>query len=493
LAPTLNADRHSYPALPLAAVLTGTGGELVGPLAPGTIFPRIERNSRLVARGDLFLAIRGDRLDGHAFVTEAAERGAAAALVARDWIAAAGSPPLPVIVVDDTVAALQRWARAHRLALPMSVVGITGSVGKTSTKEVVAAVLGQRFTTYRSPGNLNTEIGLPLSLLETGPRTDVAVLEMGGAYAFGELTLLASIAQPNIAVVTNVFPVHLERMGSIEAIAETKAELVDAVPADGAAVLNGDDHRVRAMAARCRGRVVTYGLTPNSEVWASQVSTEALEGTSFWLHLAGDRLHVRVPLVGGHAVQLALAALAVGHAMGMHVSEMLPGFDEPAIQVRLLVQPGPHGSRLIDDTYNASTPSMLSALSLLADLRRGNRYRRAIAVLGDMRELGSLAEGEHRVVGRRAGEVADVVLTYGELARIIAEEARKARHVDGRAPDVTSFGLDQRGELVDHLQELLREGDVVLLKGSRGLLMEEMVAALRDDAGSAGGGSDRPV
>jgi UDP-N-acetylmuramoyl-tripeptide--D-alanyl-D-alanine ligase len=380
--------------LSLDDVLAGTGGELRGDLPARTAFPRVERDSRQARSGDLFVAIRGERLDGHAFVADAAGRGATAALVARDWAAAQADPPLPLVVVDEPVAALGRLAAHWRARFDPIVVGITGSVGKTSTKEVVAAVLGGRYRTERSPGNLNNEIGLPLSLLEIGPETEAVVLEMGGAYAPGELAYLAGIARPRIAVVTNVHPVHLERMGTIEAIAQTKAELVDAVPPDGAAVLNGDDPRVRAMAARCRGRVVTYGLGAENEVRADAVETEGLAGTSFRLHLDGETFHVKVPLVGGHAVELALAGIAVGHALGLHISEMLPGFQDPAIQVRLLVQPGPNGSRLIDDTYNASTPSVLSALGLLAELRAGGA--RAVAVLGDMRELGAVAEEEHR-------------------------------------------------------------------------------------------------
>lgn len=469
--------------LTLGEVLAGTGGELRGPLLPTTTLTRIERDSRRVVPGDLFIAIRGERYDGHRFVADAAASGATAALVARDWAGAQGAPlPLPLIAVDDTVAALGRLAadRRARRGDGLTVVGITGSVGKTSTKETVAAVLGQRFRTYHSPGNLNNEIGLPLSLLEVAPWDEVAVLEMGGAYAHGELTHLAGIARPRIGVVTNIHPVHLERMGTIEAIAQTKAELVAALPPDGVAVLNGDDARVLAMADGCPCRVLTYGLGSHNPVRADRVLTEGLAGTGFRLHLAGETFHLKVPIVGGHAVDLALAAIAVGHALGLHISEMLPGFEDPAIQVRLLVLPGPRGSQLIDDTYNASTPSMLSALGLLEDLRP----RRAIAVLGDMRELGSVEEEEHRIVGRRAGEVADLVVTYGPLAGWIAAEAAALTgpDLDGRTPAVRPFRLDQRRELIDYLLGELRDGDVVLLKGSRGLEMEEMVAALRADA-----------
>ena len=469
--------------IPLTELLAATGADVRGDLPAETVFRWVERNSSDVVPGDLFIAVRGETHDGHAFVSDAAGRGATAALVSRAWADARTDPPLPLLVVEEPVAALQRLAAARRDALAPTVVGITGSVGKTSTKEVVAAVLARRFATYKSPGNMNSEIGLPLSLLEMPTGAEVAVLEMGGAYAFGELALLAGIARPTIAVVTNVHPVHLERMGTIENIAITKAELVQALPPDGVAVLNGDDARVLAMAHLAPGRVITYGLGPRNDVRADRVETQGLRGSTFRLHLDGEVLRVAVPLVGSHAVELALAAIAVGSALGMHISEMLPGFDDPDTQVRLLVTPGPNGSIMIDDTYNASTPSVLSALGLLAELTPGRR----IAVLGDMREMGDISEEEHRLVGRRSAEVADVVVTFGELARVIAEEATVASgEAAGRGPAVTSFGLDQRDELIAHLRGELGVGDIVLLKGSRGLRMEEVVGALRstpaDDA-----------
>ncbi len=461
----------------LKEIIAAADVEIVGSLDPEIEFRWIERNSRSITAGDLFIAVLGERFDGHSFVADAASRGAAAALVARTWADVHSSEsPIPLLIADDPVVVLQKVATARRDALRLTVVGITGSIGKTSTKEVVAAVVGQRFATYRSPGNMNSELGLPLSLLEVEPGTEVAVLEMGGAYAFGELALLAEIAKPKYAVVTNIHPVHLERMGSIEAIAETKAELVLAVPEDGAAILNGDDPRARAMGSLCRGRVVTYGLHADNDVWADRVETDGLRGSSFRLHLAGENYHLKIPLVGGHAVELALAAIAAGHAMGMHISEMIPGFSSPGIQVRLLLIDGPNGSRLIDDTYNASAPSVLSALGLLHQLGAG----RKIAVLGDMRELGPVMEEQHRLVGRRAAEVVDHIVTFGELARIIAEEAQSASGEPGGRPiTVTSFGLEARQEIVDFLLQELREGDIALLKGSRGLEMEDFVVALQ--------------
>jgi UDP-N-acetylmuramoyl-tripeptide--D-alanyl-D-alanine ligase len=469
--------------LSIDEIVEATDAVVHGSLPGSMRVDGIERDSRHVQPGQLFIAIRGERHDGHAFIDQAAANGAAGALVSRQWAAANPDPPLPLLVVDEPVSALQRLAAARRAMRgdELTVVGVTGSVGKTSTKEVIASILSSRYSTYRSPGNLNNEIGLPLSLLDITADTEVAVLEMGGAYAFSELALLSNIAKPKIGVVTNVYPVHLERMGTIEAIAATKAELVAALPENGTAVLNGDDARVRAMAAQTRAHVITYGLDSGNEIRADQIRAEALEGTTFRVHIDGEPFHVKVPLVGGHAVDLALAGIAVGHAMGMHVSEMMVGLNDPAIQVRLLVIPGPRGSQIIDDTYNASTPSVLSALGLLEQMKP----ERAIAVLGDMRELGSLAEEEHRVVGRRAAQVADIVVAYGDLARYIAEEAAVVTpdDVDGRPPRVATFALEERQELIDFLSGELREGDVALLKGSRGLEMEEMVAALRDDAG----------
>jgi UDP-N-acetylmuramoyl-tripeptide--D-alanyl-D-alanine ligase len=387
---------------------------------------------------------------------------------------------LPLIAVDEPVAALQRLAGWRRAQLRATVVGITGSLGKTSTKEVVAAVLSRRFRTYKSPGNLNNEIGLPLCLLDVTPETEIAVLEMGGAYAFGELTLLSGIARQRIAVVTNVHPIHLERMGTIEAIAETKAELVEALPPDGVAILNGDDPRVRSMAARAPGRVLFFGHGADNDVRASDVVVEGAAGSRFTLDLAGEQHDLRIAVAGGHAVDLALPAIAVAHALGMTVEEMRAGLADPAAQIRLMVRPGPRGSRLIDDAYNASTPSVLSALDFLAAMPG----QRKIAVLGDMRELGPLSEREHRIVGRRAAEVVDLLVTFGGEARVIAAEA--AARIDGPPPSVTSFGLTERRSLIDFLREGITEGDVVLLKGSRGLQMEEIVAALgealvRDD------------
>lgn len=456
----------------LAEVLAASGGTLVGALSPETFFPRVEPDPGKVRKGDLFAALPGERVDGHEFTVVAALHGAAAALVTRSWAVRLRELPLPLVIVDDApLAALQRIAAARRQTLAATVVGITGSVGKTSTKEAVSAIAAQRFETYRSPGNRNNEIGLPLAILEADTEAEVVVLEMAGAHAPGEIELLADIAAPRVAVVTNVHPVHLERMGSIEAIADTKAELVDAVPTDGVAVLNGDDVRVRAMAQRCPGSVMTYGVSTASDVRAENVRLYGLDGCAFRLRLDDERVDVRLPLVGGHAVELALAGLAVGHVLGMALEEMLPGLQDPTIQPHPRRVAGAHGSLLLDDTYNASPPSVLSALQLLASAGA----TRKIVVLGDMLELGALAQQEHEAVGRAAASVADIVVTYGDLAAAIARAS-----ADAGGTIVVAFSPEQREALVEFLRREMRHGDLVLVKGSRVLRMEEFVDAVAD-------------
>lgn len=472
---------HRHP-IPVSEIFDAAGPELAGSLEGVAQFGWIERNSQAITPGDLFIAVRGERFDGHQFVQDAANRGAAAALVSRTWFAELDTwPDIPLLVVDDPVKTLQRVAAARRRGMVLEVVGVTGSIGKTSTKEAIAAGIRQVRSTYWSPGNMNSEIGLPLSILEIPSGTEVAVLEMGGAYAFGELALLAEIAQPSVGVVTNIYPVHLERMGSIEAIAKTKAELVESLPASGLAVLNVDFPWVREMRTGTDASVVTFGLSEDADVRARNVRTLGLRGISFQLVIGSDETEVSLPLVGVHSVEMALAAIAVGTRLGLSLEQILTGIGEPAVQVRLVPMAGPNGSQLLDDTYNASAPSVLSALRLLQEIPAG----RKIAVLGDMRELGAEAAEQHKIVGEYAADVANLLVTYGPLGRQIADAAARVREVDGLTFGVQSFDLEQREELTQFLMSELRPGDTALLKGSRGLEMETIVDVLRTAAVSA--------
>lgn len=464
----------------LTQILEGTGGELSRPVPDLEIELELERDSRRIPRkSGLFIALSGESHDAHQFVQSAIENGAVAAIVSRDWALDHPEVSIPLIMVDDPGKALQRWAAWQRKRLSVKVIGITGSIGKTSAKESIAAVLSQRYKVFRSPGNFNNEVGLPLSILDCPDDAEIMVLEMGGAYAFGELTLLAEIALPDIGVVTNIHPVHLERMGSIENIAQTKAELVEAIPQDGLVVLNHDDPRVRAMSTVSKARVVTYGVADPADVYAHGVQSQGLKGITFWVTIDGKDHFLTVPFIGSPGVSIAVVALAVGHGLGMDIAEMQEGLQDEGTQVRLLLVEGPRGSKIIDDTYNASTPSVMAALNLLRELPATRR----IAVLGEMRELGTESESAHRIVGGRAGEVCDMLVTFGELTDTSIAAAKESAGAVGRELTVVRFGSTQREELENFLQSELTEGDMVLMKGARGLAMETIVNALRSEIG----------
>ncbi len=454
-------------------------------------------DSRQVEPGAVFVALPGERTDGHSFVTDALRRGAVAAIVEQDvvpdaecWLvdtraftlqhsaSPSNWPPTgkPLVLrVENSLRALQAWAAAWRTdcgaVSGLRVIGITGSVGKTSTKESAAAVLTQRFSTLKSAGNQNNEIGVPLTLLRLTASVQRAVLEMGMYYP-GDIALLARLARPDIGVITNVGPVHLERAGSIERIAQAKAELVEALPAAGVAILNRDDPLVMQMAARSAARVFTYGLDSRADLWADEVISEGQDGIRFVLHYAGEHLHIKVPTLGRHSVHTALRAAAVGLIEGLNWQEIVEGLQDVQGQLRLVVAPGLRGITIIDDTYSASPAATLAALNLLADLPVSSDARR-IAVLGDMLELGDHTEIGHRKVGQRAADVVARLVTVGPLARLIADEALNAGMTPGSVAQVN----DNAGA-VTVLRSMVQRGDLVLVKGSRALHLEEIVAAL---------------
>jgi UDP-N-acetylmuramoyl-tripeptide--D-alanyl-D-alanine ligase len=443
-------------------------------------------DSRQVDQGSLFIALPGERADGHEFLQQAFERGALVAIVEKD-------PPEGISVLDlrrtpsdeeladlhfpvclrvqNSLEAMQKAGAFWRTKLELRVIGITGSVGKSTTKELVASVLARRYRTLRSPG-LNNEIGLPLTLLKLRKSHERAVLEMG-FYVPGEIAQLCTWARPQIGVITNISQVHLERAGSMEAIFDGKSELVQALPAapEGVAVLNHDEPLVRRMAERTQAEVFYYGLTSEADLWADEIEGLGLGGVRFVMHYDGDSVHVRVPLLGRHSVHTALRASAVGLVDGLTWEEIVAGLQGGQSQLRLFAVPGPGGSLLLDDTYNAAPASMIAALNLLAELEG-----RRIAVLGDMLELGDFEERGHRMVGVRAAEIVDELVTVGERARWIADEALRA------GLDTSSVSqMADVNETMEFLRPRIGSGDVVLIKGSRALHMEDIVAALGED------------
>ena len=449
------------------------------------VFTEAAVDSRQVLPGGLFVAVPGSRVDGHDFVPQAFRRGALAALVERDVPGsfnrldlrrgaalpdALPAPPL-LIRVENTVQALQEIARHHRSRLDVRVIGVTGSVGKSTTKEIIAEVLAQRYRTLKNPGNWNNEIGLPLSVLRLTPGHERAVLEMG-FYVPCEIAFLCEIARPVMGVVTNIGMVHAERAGSQEDIARGKAELVQSLPPDGVAVLNYGDPRVRAMAEQTQAQVLFYGLNAEAHLWADEITTLGLEGIQMRLHYGLETIHLRVPLLGRHSVHTVLRAVAVGLSEGLGWPEIVRGLQHIHTQLRMVTTRTSSGALLIDDTYNASPQSMLAALNLLSELPG-----RKVAVLGGMLELGRYEKQGHEMVGLRAAEVADEVIAFGELARQIAESAMRG----GMAANHVHMFDDLDG-VVAFLKETLQADDVVLVKGSHGLQMNRIVAALEAGA-----------
>jgi UDP-N-acetylmuramoyl-tripeptide--D-alanyl-D-alanine ligase len=452
--------------------------------AAGAIITEAAIDSRQVIPGSLFVAAPGEQRDGHDFLDDAFRRGAAFALIQHDvnpnlkvldlrgafQFPESGLTPPLCLRVDNTITALQQIARFWRRKLDVRVIGITGSVGKSTTKEVVAQVLSERYRTLKSPGNLNNEIGLPLTILRLAPGHERAVLEMG-FYVPGEIAFLCEIAIPHVGVVTNIGTVHAERAGSQEAIARGKSELVQSLPPEpeGIAILNFDDPLVRQMQSVTKARVFFYGLTSEAELWADDVEGLGLEGIRFRLHYHGETMHVRVPMIGRHSVETALRAAAVGLVEGLNLQEILDGLRRGQTQLRLVAVRSQAGALLLDDTYNASPESMLAALNLLGEIGG----KRKIAVLGDMLELGPYEQQAHQMIGLRAAQVADILIALGPRGRMYGEAARRA----GMKPARILEFVDSAG-VIEWLQENLLESDVALLKGSHGLRMDRIVGVL---------------
>ena len=449
--------------LAVDSVVQGTAELLVAGQGPADrSFSRAVIDSGRVEKGDLFFALHGERRDGHDFVSEALERGAAGLVVERPLDA---PEDVAVFHVSDSLSALQKLAAYWRARRDIRVVGVTGSVGKTTCKELVAAVLGARYRVLKSPDNLNTEIGLPLTLLYLTAEHERAVLEMA-MYGPGEIDLLCRIARPDVGVVTNVGPVHLERLGSMGAIFAAKAELVEALPESGVAVLNGDDPQVASMATRTRARALLYGQSSQCQVRADDLEGHGLEGISFRLSHDGRSVAVETPLPGLHHVYPALAAAAAGLSEGLTLAEIAEALRQARPELRLRPRTASSGATILDDSYNASPQSMLATLDLLASLPG-----RRIAVLGEMRELGAAEEEGHRQVGEHAAACADLVLVVGERARPLYEAALAAGTAEARF-------FNAPADVLPVLRDELKPGDHVLVKASRAVALETVVEAL---------------
>ena len=461
-------------------ILEVLSAKVVSGQSPQCLKKRIRRvisDSRLVRGGDLFVAFVGDRYDGHAFIPAAMVQGAVGAIVREDYVL----PPQktkrmvrPVLLgVKDTLLAYQQLATHHRNRFTIPLVAITGSNGKTTTKDMVAGVLAQRWRTLKTEGNLNNRIGVPQTLFQLTPRHQAGVIEMGVDQQ-GQTLRLCDIARPTIGIITNIGPDHLEFFGSMEGSAQAKAELLDKLPPDGVVVLNADDQYFDYLAARAQCRVVSFGMSSKAEVRAEQAHEEARgRGSVFGLVLPRRARPTRVSLRthGTHNIQNALAAAAVGYVLGLPgstIAEGLSAFRPAAMRSQVGMC---HGVQLINDCYNANPASMKAAVKMLAQLAG---RKRTIAVLGDMLELGPDAKRMHREVGAFVAEHGVTQLSAcGALNRELVQGARAAGMPSDRIVEVADSLAGGTA-----LKAMVRQGDVVLVKASRGMRMEHVVETL---------------
>lgn len=457
--------------LSLDDILAATRGRLRGsdPARTDVIVTGISTDTRTLRAGDLFVPLRGPHTDGHSFLSDAVRRGAAAALWAHQGDDVAAS--IPLVQVADPLVALGSLAAYYRHRLPITVVGITGSVGKSTTTKMTATVLSKRFRTVATRSEWNAEVGVPLTVLGLSESDEVAVIEMA-MRGLGQIAELVEIARPSIGVVTTLGESHLEFLGTKENIARAKGELIAGLPSGGTAVLNGDDVAVMDLAKLCRGRVVTYGLDGPADVGADQIRTTR-SGVRFHLHAGGHGADVKLGSWGRHNVRNALAASAVGLVMGMNLQDIVRGLEEVHLPHGRL-EPVQFGDVLVlDDTYNASPASVRAAMAVLSDLAPlGHR----IAVLGEMRELGPASAAMHADLGRVVASVGvRLLLAVGDDdARALSVGAAEAG-----LPAQAIAHVRRLEEAVPILSNALRPHDVVLIKGSRALEMERIVERLR--------------
>lgn len=426
----------------------------------------VSTDTRTIRQGELYIPLRGERFDGHAFIHDAVQAGAAGVLCEREHLP--GNVAAPVLIVRDTLDALQRLAHAYRRHLGLPVIAVTGSNGKTTTKDLIAAALSSRFNVHKTEGNLNNHIGVPLSLLSIESETDVAVIEMGMNHA-GEISLLSRIAEPDFAVVTNVGEAHIGFFAGKDEIAQAKLEIADGLKQNGVLFINGDDALLSAQASGLAHPVLKVGLGEAADERAISVTAAETGATAFTSERDGMRYEL--PLMGKHNVTNALFALAVGRKMGLTAAEMAEGLAQVQLTgQRLQLRKTPQGMQVLDDSYNANPASIKAGIETLMAYR--GRARKWV-LLGDIMELGQHEEAMHRDIGRYVGKRAiECVFTVGDRARWIHEGALSQK----------------RGRCVKHFAsveeaaaELLKREDpevVLYVKGSRSIALERVVDAL---------------
>lgn len=470
---------NAWPILKIEDVLKATKGSLFRGQADG-VFQGVSTDSRAIVRGNLFIPLSGDRYDGHHFVQTAVDEGAAGILLQKgqeDCVSRIASD-VKVIRVHDTLKALGDLAHFWRMTFHLPVIAITGSSGKTTTKEMAASIIGRRRHVLKNKGNLNNLIGLPLTLFHLKTDHETAILEMG-TNRKGEIARLAKIAHPTIGVITNIGPAHLEGLHSLEAISEEKGNLFDTMANHGTAVINRDDRLLSCWQERWRGDQVTFGIIHRGDVYAEHIVNEGDRGVIFTLVAAGATREILMPALGIHNVYNALAAAAASLACGVPFDDICQGLMVMRpVPGRMEVHRLKNGVYLIDDTYNANPASMEEALKTLKTLKGECR---SFAILGDMLELGVHSETFHEEIGRLAAETeVHKIFLRGQFGSAVAEGAikggmKKERIVQGHT----------NPEIVQYLKGALKEGDWVLVKGSRRTRMEDVVQDMIAEIGIA--------
>jgi UDP-N-acetylmuramoyl-tripeptide--D-alanyl-D-alanine ligase len=443
----------------------------------------ISTDSRKIEAGEIFWALKGENYDGHDFAGDALKAGASGVVASRNRFQYPEILPAPegrydsvaIIEVDDTLESLGDLARWWRRQYDTMVVGITGSVGKTTTKEMVAHILEQGGEILKSKGNFNNLIGLPLTLLLLTPGVTRAIVELGMNHP-GEIARLTEISNPDIGLITNVAKVHLEGLGSIEAVAKAKWELVENMSPGGKVIINGDDRFLKNAARNLDGNVMTFGLGPGNDVGAGEVRHRTSEGSSFTLLYRGNAWPVRLGVPGLHNVMNGLAAASVGFASGSSPDHIVRGLEMfQGMKGRFETVSFPGGITLVDDTYNANPASLKAVLNVVASMVQGGR--RLIVALGDMKELGGESVPEHRTAGRRvAGAGAAYFVALGDYAPEMIKGA-----IAAGLPRQRAFRVGSREEMVERLAYIVKEGDLVFIKGSRVMALEEVVQRLKRD------------
>ncbi|MBR5163204.1 MAG: UDP-N-acetylmuramoyl-tripeptide--D-alanyl-D-alanine ligase [Schwartzia sp.] len=449
-------------------IIKATGAAVSG--SRDLVFSDVTTDTRTVEKGALFIALKGERFNGEDFLGKAQEAGAAGVLVSNGCgTEKTEGLSIPVLCVPDTLKAYQQIAHVWREKFSLPVVAITGSNGKTTTKDLTASVLGANFPVLRTEANFNNEIGLPKTLLGLRPEHRAAVVEIG-MRGLGQIAALAPFAAPTVGVVTNVGETHIELLGSIENIAKAKAEMVEALPAGGTAVLNADDPRVLAMREKAGSgvSVVTFGESEGADVRGAEIVQEGMESRFIATFPGGKKQSYRLPLPGRHNISNALAALAVGHALGLSPGAMEAGLEAPAMSGARFACEKRGDVTIINDAYNASPLSMSAAIRTMKEIAEGRR----VAVLGDMLELGDVAKAAHRRVGEElAKSGAAVLVTRGPLGEEIAAGAEAAGMTE-------VYRCTSHEEAAAKLKEILRPGDTVLFKGSHGMQMDKIIELL---------------